>query len=284
MKSKVNNVMIALIAICTFSSFMACNDETKSSNVTQSESNEAHNKVYEIPEEITLDLGNNIMMEFVYIDKGSFLMGSDEQIGDEDESPKHEVCISKPFYMGKYEVTQKQWKQIMGSNNSNFKGDDNPVDTVSFLECNEFAKKLSDITKKKVSLPTEAQWEYACRAGSDTKWFFGDDENDIEEYGWIDSNSNMQTHPVGLKKPNKFGLYDMYGNIQEWCSDWYTNPYLTDDKINPQGPKNGDSKVIRGGAWGDFPDNARSAYRNANGEDISNDGTGFRVVIEIEER
>lgn len=218
-------------------------------------------------------------MEFVLIKDGSFMMGSYEEEGDEDETPRHKVTITKPFYMGKYEVNQEQWIEIMGENPSEFKNSQNPVDTVSWQDCILFTKELSKLTQNNINLPTEAQWEYACRAETTTKWFFGADEEEAGEYGWIDLNSEGMTHPVGLKMPNNWGLYDMYGNVQEWCLDWYENPYSQTDEKNPEGPKKGESRVIRGGGWGDFPDNARSSYRNAIGEEIANNGCGFRCVL-----
>jgi formylglycine-generating enzyme required for sulfatase activity len=236
-----------------------------------------------LPEEFTIEFGDGVNMEFVLINSGSFMMGSSEQEGDSDETPRHKVTITKPFYLGKYEVTQEQWKKVMGNNPSSFRGNDNPVDTVSWKDCIAFTEKLSSMMGRKLTLPSEAQWEYACRAGSIYKWFYVADDLNAGDYGWIDSNSGGTTHPVGLKEPNEWGLYDMYGNIQEWCLDWYQNPYADGEAVDPSGPKEGDSRVIRGGGWGDFLDNARSSYRNANGENEANDGTGFRCVLYLDE-
>ncbi|MFA9375852.1 MAG: formylglycine-generating enzyme family protein [Lachnotalea sp.] len=232
--------------------------------------------------ELSIVLGDGITMEFVCIDSGSFLMGSYEEEGDSDETPRHKVTITKPFYIGKYEVTQEQWEKVMGNNPSELKGEKNPVDTVSWNDCIEFTEELKTITGREFTLPTEAQWEYACRAGTTTKWFFGDDENNADLYGWIDSNSQKTTHPVGMLQPNAWGLYDMYGNLSEWCKDWYQNSYLETEAVDPAGPEVGDSHVVRGGGWGEFPDNARSSYRNANGENGENNGTGFRCVMYLE--
>lgn len=228
---------------------------------------------------LSIDLGDGITMELVRIDSGSFMMGSYEEEGDSDETPRRKVTITKSFYIGMYEVTQEQWEKVMGENPSEWKGKKHPVDTVSWNDCMEFTEKLSEITGREFTLPTEAQWEYACRAGTTTKWFFGNNVSSYIQYGWIDEEAQGITHPVGLKKPNAWGLYDMYGNIQEWCKDWYQNPYLESDLVDPAGPRVGDSRVIRGGGWGDISDNARSAYRNAIGEDVSNNGTGFRCVM-----
>ncbi|OYO51550.1 hypothetical protein CG709_19070, partial [Lachnotalea glycerini] len=153
-----------------------------------------------LPKEINLEISDGVTMEFVLIDSGCFAMGSFEGEGDADETPRHKVAVSKPFYLGKYEVTQRQWEVIMGENPSDWKGNEYPVDTVSYNDCIVFTEKLSQITGKEISLPTESQWEYACRADTITKWSFGNKEEDITKYGWIDINSKGTTHPVGLKQ------------------------------------------------------------------------------------
>ena len=240
------------------------------------------NKYTELNKIQTIALSDGVEMEFQLINPGSFMMGEDEWIGDSDESPKHKVTITQPFYLGKYEVTQEQWVAIMGNNPSTFKGEKNPVDTVSWDECQIFIQKLSEKTGKKFSLPTEAQWEFACRAGTTTQWNFGENENIAVDYAWINENSNKTTHPVGSKEPNAWGIYDMYGNIQEWCADWYTNKYKIDDYTDPIGPSYGDSRVVRGGGWGESPIDIRSSYRNCNGSDGKSDGIGFRCVMLVE--
>ena len=144
------------------------------------------------------------------------------------EHPQHRVRITKPFYLGKYLVTQEQWEAVMGSNPSEFKGPKNPVEMVSWEDCQQFLGKLnakSSSGASKFQLPSEAQWEYACRAGSKTKYCFGDDESKLGEYAWYDANSGNTTHPVGGKKPNAWGLYDMHGNVCEWCQDWWGRDY-----------------------------------------------------------
>ena len=161
--------------------------------------------------------------------------------------------ITKPFYLGKYLVTQEQWEAVMGNNPSNFKGPKNPVEEVSWDDCQQFLDKLNDKigpAEASSQLPSEAQWEYACRAGSTTRYCFGDDESGLGEYAWYDGNSGGKTHPVGEKKPNAWGLYDMHGNVWEWCQDWYDGGYYakspTDD---PTGPATGSNRVNRGGCW-----------------------------------
>jgi formylglycine-generating enzyme required for sulfatase activity len=228
----------------------------------------------------TIDLGGGVAMEFVLIPAGSFVMGSTPYAaGDADETPDHKVTLTQPFLLGKHEVTQEQWTAVMGKNPSHFKGPKLPVDTVSWNDCQQFFAKLREKTGRTFSLPTEAQWEYACRAGSKARWRFGDQPDALVDYAWFNKNSGNVTHPVGTKKPNAWGVHDLYGNLGEWCSDWYGNPYPKGDATDPQGPPSGQSKVIRGGAWGDDPINARSAYRNANGPDGKHDGIGFRCVM-----
>jgi formylglycine-generating enzyme required for sulfatase activity len=228
----------------------------------------------------TIDLGGGVTMEFVLIPAGSFLMGSTPfAAGDADEMPEHKVMITQPFLLGKYEVTQEQWTQLMGNNPSHFKGAKRPVDTVSWNDCQRFFAKLHGKTGRTFSLPTEAQWEYACHAGTTTRWNTGDQPESLNDSAWSNQNSGNTTHPVGEKKPNAWGVYDLHGNLGEWCADWYGNPYPNGDATDPSGPPSGQSKVIRGGAWGDDPINVRSAYRNANGPDGAHDGIGFRCVM-----
>jgi formylglycine-generating enzyme required for sulfatase activity len=204
-------------------------------------------------EEITFDLGGGVKLELVLIPAGDFLMGSPDsyEYGDMDARPQHRVRITKPFYLGKYEVTQEQWKAVMHENPSYFKGPKNPVEMVTWDECHAFLAKLTANYargKGRFLLPTEAQWEYACRAGSSTQWCFGDDADGLKEYAWYGENSGGKTHPVGQKKPNAWGLYDMHGNVEEWCQDWYSAVFYrkspTDD---PAGPAEGQFLVCRGG-------------------------------------
>jgi formylglycine-generating enzyme required for sulfatase activity len=213
--------------------------------------------------EISFDLGNGVKMEFVLIPAGSFVMGNDE--GDAEERPAHKVTISKPFYMGKFKVTQQQWAAVMGKNPSHFQGAQNPVERVCWEDCQALLKKLneklaaSDVT---FSLPTEAEWEYACHAGSNSQYAFGDSDAMLADYGWFEGNADGRTHPVGEKKPNAWGLYDMQGNVWEWCADWYDGDYYkTSPAVDPSGPASGASRVLRGGSWGDPAPYCRASYR-----------------------
>jgi len=236
----------------------------------------------EPPKELTLDLGGGVMMKLVLIPAGKFMMGSpdSEQGRIKDEGPQHEVTISKPFYMGVTEVTQAQYEAVMGTNPSDFKGATNPVERVSWNDAAEFCKKLSEKTRQAVRLPTEAEWEYACRSGTTTRFFFGDEDSVLGDYAWYDGNSGRTTHPVGQKKPNAWGLYDMHGNVEELCADRdgdYTKEVVTD----PQGPASGEYRGLRGGAWNINPSSCRSAYRSGCTPDLRSNGYGFRVVVSV---
>jgi len=230
---------------------------------------------------LTLDLGKGVTMKLVLIRPGKFVMGSpdSEQGRNKNEGPQHEVTISKPFCMGATEVTQAQFEALMGTNPSKFKGPTNPVDSVTWDEAVEFCRKLSEKTGKAVRLPTEAEWEYACRAGSKTRFSFGDSDSVLGDYAWCGSNSGGKTHPVGQKKPNPWGLYDMHGNLYEWCADW-RSPYSSKASTDPQGPGSGNRPGLRGGSWWDLGGSGvfRCAFRGNDVPAGRNDGYGFRCA------
>lgn len=201
---------------------------------------------------------NDFGIEMVYVKGGTFQMGSND--GDSDEKPKHSVTLSD-FYIGKYEVTQKQWREIMGNNPSNFKNCDNcPVEKVSWNDVQEFIKKLNQKTGKNYRLPTEAEWEYAAKGGNQSKGTIYSGSNNIDEVAWYRENSGSKTHPAGQKKPNELGIYDMSGNVYEWCNDWYGN-YSAGSQRNPQGSSSGARRVLRGGSWGSIAGNCRVSNR-----------------------
>jgi formylglycine-generating enzyme required for sulfatase activity len=196
------------------------------------------------PPEMTLDLGDGVTMELVYIKPGTFVMGGESKTDGRFECvelPKHEVELTRGFYLGKYEVTQAQYQAIMGSNPSkSTKGPDCPVDNVGESDALTFCLKLTEQTGLDARLPTEAEWEYASRTGRDTKWFFGNDPSQIGEYAWFKDNAGAKSHPVGQKKPNPWGLYDIYGNVCERISDKYArNYYSISPKVDPTGPSQG---------------------------------------------
>ena len=248
--------------------------------------------------EMELDLGGGVTMKLVRIPAGEFMMGSEE--GGSDEKPVHRVRITEPFYMGVTEVTQEQYEAVMGENPSRFKGARNPVEQVSWNNAREFCRKLSAKTDKTVRLPTEAQWEYACRAGSTTPFCFGSDIGRLKDYGWFYLNSGdevlpggtewdfekvlgewgCQTRGVRQKKPNTWGLYDMHGNVWEWCRDWYDSDYYENSPTaDPTGPASGSSRVLRGGSWFLSANYVRSAHRGHHDPTRSGGSGGFRVVL-----
>ncbi|MCY3017670.1 MAG: SUMF1/EgtB/PvdO family nonheme iron enzyme [Planctomycetota bacterium] len=236
-----------------------------------------------LPKELALDLGKGVTLELVLIPAGRFLMGSPatEDEREQDET-QHEVIISRPFYMGKYEVTQEQYEAVMGENPSRFKGAKHPVEMVSWDEAQEFCRKASAKTGKTVKLPTEAEWEYACRAGTTTVYCSGDDFEAIKQVTWCSYDGQWGsaggTTPVGSLKPNAWGLYDMHGNAYEWCEDWYGD-YPERAATDPKGTAEGDGRVTRGGSWFHPPRSCRSADRNRCPPREPHDDQGFRVVV-----
>ncbi len=244
--------------------------------------------------EKTIDLGSEVSMTVVYIPAGEFDMGSpaDEPKRDKDEG-QHHVKLTKAFYMGKFEVTQLQYRVIMKNNNSKFGGDNLPVENVNWYEAGRFLKKLSDKTNLKFRLPTEAEWEYACRAGTTSPFNVGDTlDSDLANYNakapyadGIVGPYLKRTTDVGSYVPNAFGLYDMHGNVWEWCHDRYDNDYYKKTSpVDPAGPSKGGDRVIRGGAWNEKAHKCRSADRNHRREKANQKHIGFRVVLEVEKQ
>ena len=194
------------------------------------------------------------------------------------ERPQHQVRITRPFWLGKYEVTQEQWQAAMGSNPSKFRGPQNPVEQLSWSDCQQFLSRLRDrVPDKAFRLPTEAEWEYACRCGAATQFWFGDDDKRLGDYAWTRENSARKSHPVGTRKPNVRGLHDMLGNVWEWCQDCY-GPYEAGKQADPAGPTTGTYRVLRGGSWGSDADACRSAFRLYYTPGLRFTFVGFRVA------
>lgn len=280
---------------------------------------EATTKALCVPKETTVELGNKVQMKFVLIPAGRFMMGTAEAqtVAHWKDEALHEVVISKPFYMGLHPVTQAQWRTIMGTTAAQQRekidgalpasqptpvsgndirsftypkgwdltmageGDDYPMYFVSWDEAAEFCRRASKKTATTVRLPTEAQWEYACQAGSKSRYFFGaDDAKELDSYVWYKGNSGAKTHPVGQKKPNAFGLSDIQGNVWQWCSDWYGD-YAAGPVTDPTGPGKGDGHIVRGGCWISDWGGCRSADRLRLPPDRRLNYVGFRVSLDL---
>ncbi len=218
-------------------------------------------------------------MEFVWVEGGCYRMGDtfDEE-GFSDEKPVHEVCVAG-FYIGKYEVTQEEWQAVMGYNPSYFKNGDNyPVEKVSWNEAQDFIGKLNQRSGRIFRLPAEAEWEYAARSGGKKEKYSGGDN--IKSVAWYNRNSASKSHPVGTKQPNGLGVYDMSGNVAEWCQDWYSKKYYSNSpRNNPQGPPTGLDRVPRGGSWYDLKGDVRSTFRYGLTPGLRYDMIGVRLVL-----
>lgn len=213
-------------------------------------------------------------MQFVYVDPGCFQMGSHN--GASDEKP-HRVCLTQGYYLGKYEVTQAQWQQVMGNNPSHFKSSNKPVEQVSWDDVQDFIRKLNRQTGLHYRLPTEAEWEYACRSGGKDQNYCGG--NNAGRVAWYDDNSGSKTHTVGQKQANGLGLYDMSGNVLEWVQDWYDGDYYSNSPSNnPKGPSGGSRRVYRGGSWLSNVSGVRSALRFSLSPDSRLNFLGFRLA------
>jgi len=232
-------------------------------------------------ERFTIKLPGNLPLTFAWCPPGMFMMGSDREDANPDEKPVHIVTLTKGFFIGIHPVTQAQWKAaLMGPNPSHFEGPDRPVEQVLWEESQKFCRQMSRNLKGRgmVRLPSEAEWEYACCAGTSTEYNTGDGEASLQKAGWYDANSGKETHPVGQLAPNEWGLYDMHGNVWEWCSDWYAE-YTTDDLTDPLGADSATDRVFRGGGWGDSAKFCRSTYRSWFDPAVRYDALGFRIVL-----
>jgi len=239
---------------------------------------------------LALTLGTGVTMKLLRVEAGTFTMGSPvtEKARIKTEGPQRQVTLTKPFYVGLHEITQAQWKAVMGTEPWRGKkctryGPDLAASYISWNDATAFCKALSKKTGRTVRLPTEAEWEYACRAGTTTAYSFGDDASKLGDYAWYDGNTynkgKKYTHAVGVKKPNAWGLYDMHGNAWEWCADWYADSYASTDTRNPKGPASGDIRVLRGGTWFFDPLQCRTAARYGGYPAKSDLFIGFRVVV-----
>ncbi len=229
---------------------------------------------------ITIPVKNGINIEMVKVEAGSFNMGATPEMENpnEDEKPVHRVTLTNNYYIGKYEVTQALWKIVMGSNPSNFKGDNLPIEKVSWNNCQKFISKLNKLTGKSFRLPSEAEWEYAARGGNKSRGYQYSGSNTIGDVAWYYGNSSSMTHAVGTKQPNELGLYDMTGNVWEWCQDWFGG-YSSSPQTNPTGAVSGSIRVYRGGGWYHSAGDCRTSFRLVGAPGFRSDGLGLRLVL-----
>ena len=237
---------------------------------------------------ISIPVKDGISIDMVRVEAGTFTMGATPEMKNpfDDEKPTHQVTLTNDYYIGKYEVTQALWKAVMENNPSKFKGDDLPVETVSWEDCQKFISKLNRITGKKFRLPTEAEWEYAARGGNKSRGYQYSGSNNLSDVAWYEDNSGSKTHSVGSKQANELGIYDMTGNVWEWCQDWHEE-YSGSSQINPIGANRGLNRVYRGGDWVSIIRFCRSSYRHASPPDYlphllyekGNAYIGLRVVL-----
>ena len=224
---------------------------------------------------------NSVPFKMVYVQGGTFWMGAtDEQAGDyqSNETPVNRVHLSS-YYIGQTEVTQELWREVMGTNPSNFLGNlQRPVEQVSWNDCQTFIARLNELTGKNFRLLTEAEWEFAARGGNKSQGYKYAGSNTIANVAWYNGNASSTTHPVATKAPNELGLYDMSGNVSEWCQDWYGS-YTSGEKTDPTGPTSGSSRVLRGGGWLYGATNCRVSYRYYNSPTFKYDGFGLRLAL-----
>lgn len=222
-----------------------------------------------------------VNFEMIKVEAGTFTMGCTSEQGvdcESDESPYHRVTISQDYYIGKFEVTQELYEAVMGTNPSSWKAFDRPVENVSWHDAQEFCTELSRITGRRFTLPTEAEWEYAARGGNKLTNAKYSGSSSVANVAWYDGNSGSQTHPVGRLRPNELGIYDMSGNVWEWCLDWYRN-YSSSSQTDPMGSGSGLFRVLRGGSWFNSAKLCRVASRRSSIPGNSNNIYGFRVVL-----
>jgi formylglycine-generating enzyme len=239
----------------------------------------------------TVALAESVEMTFAWIPPGTFLMGSPPEEAERgDNETRHSVTLTEGFYLGIHPVTQAQWQAVMGNNPSHFQGENLPVETVSWEDCQKFCKKLSQMDGKRYRLPTEAEWEYACRAGTTTPFHFGETiDTDQANYNGNYPHGKgkkgvyrQQTTPVDSFPPSGWGLFDMHGNVWEWCADWFDAEYYKrSPRQNPQGPEHGKRRVLRGGSWNYVGRLCRAAFRDSYAPGGRGNGLGFRVVLVV---
>ena len=268
------SVMISEGQTASISGTLSSNTASSSNGYASSSSVSSGSNVISIP------VRNGITIEMVKVEAGTFMMGATSEMQKPwyDEKPVHQVTLTNDYYMGKYEVTQNLWKAVMGRNPSKFKGDDLPVEKFSWDDCQEFISKLNSMPGRKFRLPTEAEWEYAARGGKKSRGYQYSGSSKMSEVAWYTANSGSKTHPVGKKQANELGLYDMTGNVLEWCQDWYGS-YVSSSQTNPTGAFSGFFRVFRGGSWYGNAGNCRSSCRDSYNPGNRNFDLGLRLVL-----
>ena len=263
--SLLNLMMVVAIISCGIS----CSDDDEGANNPGAD-DEGKEKVYTV---------NGVSFKMIAVKGGTFTMGatSEQYDADEEEFPTHSVTLSD-FYMGETEVTQELWRAVMGANPSHFIGNmQRPVEMVSWDDCQTFISRLNQLTGEAFRLPTEAEWEFAARGGNSSEGYIYSGSNSIDKVAWYASNASYTTHSVKIKSPNELGLYDMTGNVWEWCSDWY-GPYSSEAQTNPTGPASGTERILRGASWCFTEEFCRISCRNGNLPDCGLNGYGLRLA------
>ena len=229
---------------------------------------------------ISIPVKDGISIDMVRVEAGTFTMGATPEMEDPYywEKPTHQVTLTNDYYIGKYEVTQALWQTVMGYNPSKFKGDNLPVEQVSWDDCQEFISKLNRITGKAFRLPTEAEWEYAARGGNKSRGYQYCGSSNLSDVAWYEDNSGSKTHDVGSKQANELGIYDMSGNVLEWCQDWFDS-YSSSSLVNPTGVNSGSKRVIRGGSWVFATRFCHSSYRDNSTPDNRFSNLGLRLIL-----
>ena len=229
---------------------------------------------------ISIPVKYGISIDMVRVEAGTFTMGATAEMKntEDSEKPTHRVTLTNDYYIGKYEVTQALWQAVMGDDPSYFKGDNLPVEAVTWDDCQEFIGKLNRITGKTFRLPTEAEWEYAARGGNKSRGYQYSGSNNPSNVAWYDDNSGDKTHAVGTKQPNELGIYDMSGNVWEWCQDWYET-YSSSSQVNPTGANSGSCRVVRGVSWYNNARDCRLSLRGSNTPDFRSSNLGLRLVL-----
>ncbi len=279
MKKTFKSILMLFLAMGLSFCFSTCSDDDNDNDSTCSDDDNDNDNTELSQKNETFNI-DGVEFTMVYVEGGTFTMGATSEQGSEaadDEKPTHSVTLSS-YYIGETEVTQALWQAVMENNLYRFKGDNLPVKQVSYEDIQKFITKLNQKTGKTFRLPTEAEWEFAARGGKKSKGYKYSGSNNINDVAWYDENSNSKTHTVKTKQANELGLYDMSGNVWEWCFDWYGS-YSSSSQTNPQGPNSGSYRVLRGGSWYGSAWFCRVSHRGGNDPSGSYSSDGFRLAL-----